>query len=618
MEDGQVTESGEIWEGVVPGILRGLYVGRRTGTLTFQHQGEHRGVHLRRGSIVNADTDAREDRLGSVLSRSGRLSEADRRRAEGFALRDRKRLGSVLVEIGIMDRPALEEALALHVDAVLSKVFTWTEGRYEFREYAELPLADEMTLRVSTGDLILQAAHSVLDPDVVRYNLGDVDRALVASSDPLLRFQRIQLSPLDGYVMSRVDGVLTAREVVQLVPAPRTEAERSLFGLLSAGVIEYRGERRPAAGATPAPSALEPMADTVAPGPPAAPSTPESERGPGPERMPEGEREPPLGPERESGSDSLPGPEPTVILDTPSFVERASVDPTVILDRPRLEEAPVDPTIVLDPRQLPAPPARDEPPARDQTILLRDVPQLAPADLRRLEILDMHQGLRTRNHFDLLGVARDATEAQVREAYFRLAKRFHPDGQHEAQLGGTRDALEAIFRRLGEAYEVLRNPRIRVVYERNLTKAALAAPRDPSGPVTEVLEAPDAAVDHAAESLAAERYWEVIRILERAVPRADGALKQRGRVLLARAYARTPDWAKQAEELLLTVVQQDPSHVEAHFHLGVIYRNQGLRGRALKSFHRVLELAPGHVDARRSAAELQDAARLFDGGRLRS
>jgi tetratricopeptide (TPR) repeat protein len=254
------------------------------------------------------------------------------------------------------------------------------------------------------------------------------------------------------------------------------------------------------------------------------------------------------------------------------------------------------------------------PPVRDQTVLLRDVPQLAPADLRRLEILDMHHGLRTRNHFDLLGVARDATEAQVREAYFRLAKRFHPDGQHEADLGGTRDALEAIFRRLGEAYEVLRNPRIRVVYERNLAKAALAPPAEPEGPATEVFEAPDVAVERAAESLAAERYWEVIRILERAVPRADGVLKQRGRVLLARAYARTPDWAKQAEELLLTVVQQDPSHAEAHFHLGVIYRNQGLRARALKSFRRVLELAPGHVDAQRFAAELQDA----NDGRRRS
>lgn len=633
-EDGQVTESGEIWEGVVPGILRGLYVGRRTGTLTFERQGEHRGVHFRRGSIVNADTDVREDRLGSVLSRSGRLSDADRKRAEGFALRDRKRLGSVLVEMGLMDRPALEEALALHVDAVLAKVFAWTEGHYEFREYAELPLADEMTLRVSTGDLILQAAHGVGDPDVVRYNLGDVDRALVASSDPLLRFQRIRLSPLDGYVMSRVDGVLTAREVVQLVPAPRADVERSLFGLLSTGVIEYRGKRRaapraaaPAAETAPAPEALAPpaaetrattplsaLADTIALPSPAGAATPRNEPEGEPVPQPALAREPRH--ERASGSspesEPLPGPDPTVILDTPSFVEQAPVDPTVILDGPRFDEAPVDPTIVLDPRQLPVPPPQD------RTILLREVPQLAPADLRRLEILDMYQGIKTRNHFELLGVPRDATESQVREAYFRLAKRFHPDGQHEAHLGATRDALEAIFRRLGEAYEVLRNPRIRVVYERNLAKTPVPPPpSDASGPLTEAFEAPDAAVARAAESFAAERYWEVIQILEKAVPRADGALKQRGRVLLARAYARTPDWAKQAEELLLAAVQQDPSHVEAHFHLGVIYRSQGLRGRAAKSFRRVLELAPGHPDAQRFASELQDAAKLPDAGRLR-
>ena len=228
----------------MPGVLRGLYVGRRTGSLTFIRDGERRGVHFRGGNIVNADTDVREDRLGAVLVRSGRLTEADRRRAEGFAIRDRKRFGAVLVQLGLLDRAGLEEALALHVDTVMSKVFAWTDGRYEFRHYEELPLADgEVSLRVSTGDLILQAARSVQDPDVVRYNLGDLNRVLVASSDPLLRFQRIRLVPLDGYVMSRVDGVLSAREVIQLIPLPAGDVERSLFGLLSTGVVEFRGAK---------------------------------------------------------------------------------------------------------------------------------------------------------------------------------------------------------------------------------------------------------------------------------------------------------------------------------------------------------------------------------------
>ena len=288
------------------------------------------------------------------------------------------------------------------------------------------------------------------------------------------------------------------------------------------------------------------------------------------------------------GVDEAPPLDPTVVLDAAAF-ERLRMEPTVILDRPSFEEhPPLDPTVVVSSVVLP----------------------LHPAELRRLEVQEMRQSLGTKDHFELLGVPRDATEAHVREAYFRLAKRFHPDGQLDADLGGMRDALEAIFRRLGEAYEILRNPRIRVVYEKNLARAAMVALSEATGPAPageDASESPEASLARAAESFTSERFWEVIQILEKAVPRAQGALKQRQRVLLARAYARTPDWVKQGEELLVTVVQQDPDDAEAHFHLGVIYRGQGLRGRALRAFRRVLELTPGHPEAQRYAAELQEA-----------
>jgi tetratricopeptide (TPR) repeat protein len=609
VRNGDITDEGPLWEGVVPGVLRGVYVGRRTGSLTFLHEDERRGVHFRRGNIVNADTDVREDRLGAVLVRSGRLSEADRRRAEGFAIRDRKRFGTVLLELGLLDRAGLEEALALHVDTVLSKVFAWTDGRYEFRHYDELPLANgEVTLHVSTGDLILQAARSVQDPDVVRYNLGDLKRVLVASSDPLLRFQRIRLTPLDGYVMSRVDGVLSAREVIQLIPLPASDVERSLFALLSTGVVEFRGSKgqlapdrapsamagapQPAVGVT----AVATKAAALAPPPPPVvpASSPTADQSIVLDDLSRVDGPPPGEPTvvlDGTAGDELPPLDPTVVLDAAAFGERLGAEPTVILDSPRFEErAPLDPTVVVG-----------------------DVAEpLRPAELRRLEVLEMHQSLGTRDYFDLLGVPRDATEPQVREAYFRLAKRFHPDGQLDADLGGMRDALEAIFRRLGEAYEILRNPRIRVVYENNLARAALIARDESPGPVPTAdpaAEDPEGSLARAAESFASERFWEVIQILEKAVPRAHGSLKQRQRVLLARAYARNPDWVKQGEELLVTVVNQDPGDAEAHFHLGVIYRGQGLPSRALRAFRRVLELVPGHPEAQRHVTELQREVR---------
>jgi len=226
-------------------------------------------------------------------------------------------------------------------------------------------------------------------------------------------------------------------------------------------------------------------------------------------------------------------------------------------------------------------------------------------DTRRLEILETHDGLAFRTHFEVLGVPREATEAQVREAYFRLAKRFHPDVHHDEALSDLRDRLEEIFTRLGEAYEVLCSPRMRAGYERELARhdGAEARPRDVSDPQRDADEAADA-IRRGRVSLARERHWEAIRLLESAIPRAQGATRQEARVLLARAYARNPGWVKQGEELLLAVLREEPENVDAWLQLGRIYKGLGLRNRAFTSLRRVLELRPTHEEARGLLGEL--------------
>jgi curved DNA-binding protein CbpA len=229
--------------------------------------------------------------------------------------------------------------------------------------------------------------------------------------------------------------------------------------------------------------------------------------------------------------------------------------------------------------------------------------RLAPVDTRRLEILEAHDGLGLRTHFEILGVPRDATEAQVREAYFRLAKRFHPDVHHDAALSDLRDKLEELFTRLGEAYEVLCSPRIRASYERELARqegVQGVAAADP----TRGREATAQAIERGSESLAQERYWEAIRLFESAIPRAEGELRQQARILLARAYAKNPGWVKQGEELLLAVLREEPDNLDALLQLGRIYKGQGLRSRALSTLRRVLELNPAHAEARQLVGEL--------------
>jgi len=594
---------GALWEGVLPGVLRTLYVGRGTGVLSFVRGDERCGVRFRLGNILGADTSVRENRLGEMLVRQGRLSSADLKRALGFTIRDKKRLGAVLVDLEILDASGLEEAVTAHAHAVLRHIFSWSEGFYEFAEESPDRVLDgDVTLRLSTGELILQAARSVRDPDVVRYNLGDIDRILSLSSDPLLRYQRISLNPVDGYVLSRVDGVLSAREVIRITPLPQADVQRSLFGLLSTGLLEYRSARPTTTQAEPGspepttpiplrPSSVAPEPTTILPQPAA-------------EEPPPTEVWPTLAPRGlSSGKPSVEEPPPTQVWPTLAELSASAGEPSV-------EEPPptqVWPTVAELGASLPPP---------GESLLTQ---RLAPVDTRRLEILEAHDGLGSRTHFQVLGVPRDATEAQVREAYFRLAKRFHPDVHHDEALSDLRDKLEEIFTRLGEAYEVLCSPRMRAGYERELARheGAEARPRDVSDPKQEADEAAEG-IRRGRESLAQERHWEAIRLLESAIPRAQGAIRQEARVLLARAYARNPGWVKQGEELLIAVLREEPDNVDAWLQLGRIYKGLGLRNRAFSALRRVLELKSTHDEARGLLGELgtEGAPSVADSRRL--
>ncbi|HEY0350897.1 MAG TPA: DnaJ domain-containing protein, partial [Gemmatimonadales bacterium] len=59
----------------------------------------------------------------------------------------------------------------------------------------------------------------------------------------------------------------------------------------------------------------------------------------------------------------------------------------------------------------------------------------------------------------LLGVAREATEAEIKKAYRKLAMEFHPDRNPSPQAEGR-------FKEITEAYEVLRDPQKRAAYDR--------------------------------------------------------------------------------------------------------------------------------------------------------
>jgi molecular chaperone DnaJ len=95
-----------------------------------------------------------------------------------------------------------------------------------------------------------------------------------------------------------------------------------------------------------------------------------------------------------------------------------------------------------------------------------------------------------RDYYEILGVSREASDAEIKKSYRRLARSHHPDanpGDHTA---------EERFKELTEAYEVLSNPEARRAYDtyghqvpRGAGAAGYPGAGDPFGGFQDIFEA---------------------------------------------------------------------------------------------------------------------------------
>ncbi|MBI2265598.1 MAG: J domain-containing protein, partial [Armatimonadetes bacterium] len=64
------------------------------------------------------------------------------------------------------------------------------------------------------------------------------------------------------------------------------------------------------------------------------------------------------------------------------------------------------------------------------------------------------------DYYEILGVSRGASESDIKSAYRKLCKEYHPD------VASNKAQAEKKFKEINEAYEVLSSPEKRSVYDR--------------------------------------------------------------------------------------------------------------------------------------------------------
>jgi tetratricopeptide (TPR) repeat protein len=486
--------------GVLPDVLRQLYVGRRSGDLVMLEGAHRTRFRVVRGHIVHAESSDPNLHFGALLLESEQISRENFELASAVVRSGQARLGEALVMMGFLDQDQVEAGLAYHVRRVLQQALGWRLGHVAFVPKEADPTDPyDRPLPETTGEMVASAARELPDA-VIEWQLGDDSRVLVPAQDPLLRFQRTSLTAIDGFVLSRVDGTLSARDVVAATALPALDVKRSLFLLLCVGLVEY------------------------------------------------------------------------------------------VREAPRAQ--------------------------KDSAQFLRQ------------EIEDLWADLRHRDHFEVLGVGRDATPAEIKAAYYRQAKRYHPDVHHNPALVDLGGKLEDVFARVVEAHRVLSDAdarnRYRAALER-LEKAAAAPPEPPRAaaqrpfqfrvvvkesslppPPPEPVPVDVAGMfKRAQERFDEGRYWEAIAILGELVPIARGAEQARARLLLARAYLKHPETERDAERELLAITRDAPENVEGFALLGNLYARRKMNARAAALLRRALELNPRHRAARADLADVE-------------
>lgn len=169
-----------------------------------------------------------------------------------------------------------------------------------------------------------------------------------------------------------------------------------------------------------------------------------------------------------------------------------------------------------------------------------EVPPPAPAPRREAppiatleEATQLAARLDSLSYYELLGVSPRVEPAVLQRRFHTLTRRFHPDLFYGVSDPALRAAIHRIYRRMNEAYGVLRDPRRRRLYDRGLAMAR-GAPRLRLSEEDEQLAQRQARTRRGTTG-AGHFYWTLAReVLERARQADRGirpALRESARLL---------------------------------------------------------------------------------------
>ncbi|HEX2874633.1 MAG TPA: DnaJ domain-containing protein [Polyangiaceae bacterium] len=551
-----------------------------TGTLVLEEpNGDKHAIWFETGAPAKVKTATAVTYLGQVLVEQRAITREVYERTLQGALHERRLHGQVLLETGAIEMRVLRDALREQLARQVLWLFKLNPGTH-YGYYDQVNLLERWGapegLRTRPLALIwrgLRRHASAAEIETVTGRLGSrpielhVDAPIrrfrfESSEQALIDVLRAKPQPLSSLIASGLAAPDDVKRLVYVLVILR-QLELGVPGAEPVGVDEAPSSSRiPVANAGRA-------------------SIPDVEKARAPVS---------------SGRGSIPDVEHVVPEQRPSggFRSAAPAPGAVAISSapPAVTSSSTPPTGARSAVPSPPPEARISSPIPASPRSGGQAPQALGSGELRLELQALSARLNG-THYQVLGVPTDAVASVIQNAFFGLAKRWHPD-RLRPEVADLKDQATRVFARISEASQVLSDPAQRQAYDQSL---ATGDTPDEAEQVHKVLKATTAF--QKAEVLLkrgnlalAEREAQIA--FENDPSQADHVALHVW-IQAQKPGADLVDLAVQLEK----AAKSEPNNLRVRWYRGQLLKRQGRMREALQDFRFIVERDPRHTDAHR-------------------
>jgi hypothetical protein len=411
-----------------------------SGRLVLGAQGQQFALTFKKGVVSHVLAEAREHDIGQFLLRKGSLKAEELAKAEAAKPQAGGDLVGALIALRLVSPADVAALLQEHGGGLVTRALTTASGRFRWDPGIAPPAS---AFPLGNSWTFLCAAVRSLDAAAAGQRLGARMGQAASRVGGRIRIEDLRLTPQEARAAQLFDG---ARSPEELAAASATDAAMILrLALLLAETELLAFSAARAAGA---PASASPA---TAPAAPSAAQAPAPAPPPAPAAAP-----PPAAARPVTPPATPPGPAGAKPATTPVPPKAAA---------PVRPPAPAAPTKAAMPAVASPRPAAPAAPASA-------APAPAATGLDAAGLKQLAEKLAKADHFEVLGVKREATGAQIKIAYFQLAKSYHPDAVPADAPPELRKLAADVFAKVSEAWGVLGDDAKRAQYLDDLKTGA--------------------------------------------------------------------------------------------------------------------------------------------------